>query len=110
MVIKELCLYDHFSLPAPENAAGSLQVFLPHIPDNYPRKRPAVLILPGGGYYNVSQREAEPIALRFLDQGYCAFILTYSCLPHRFPVALQEAAMAMAYIRENAAQFQIDPR
>ena len=103
-------LYTYFQKPAPEAAAGTLQVYLPHIPDNYPRKRPAVLVMPGGGYYHVSSREAEPVALRFMAQGYCAFVLTYSCFPHRFPVALQEAAMAMAYIRENAEKFQVDPR
>lgn len=102
-------LYAYFSLPAPAGAAGTLQVYLPHIADNRNILRPAVLVIPGGGYHNVSQRESEPVALHFLTQGYCAFILTYSCSPHRFPVALQEAAMAMAYIRQNAADFQIDP-
>ena len=36
----------------------------------------AVLILPGGGYNHVSDREAEPVALRFLARGWCAFVLT----------------------------------
>lgn len=105
-------LYEYFSMPAPEGAKGTLAVYLPHIPESLPasRKRPAALILPGGGYYEVSQRESEPVALQFLTQGYCAFVLTYSCFPLRFPVALQEAAMAMAYIRQNAAAFQIDPQ
>ena len=40
--------------------------------------RPAVLILPGGAYLNCSDREAEPIALRFAAMGYHAFVLRYS--------------------------------
>ena len=42
------------------------------------KKRPAILICPGGGYFNCSDREAEPIALRFAAMGYHAFVLRYS--------------------------------
>ena len=42
------------------------------------KKRPAVLICPGGGYFNCSNREAEPIALRFAAMGYHSFVLRYS--------------------------------
>ena len=42
------------------------------------KKRPAILICPGGGYFNCSEREAEPIALRFTGMGYHAFVLRYA--------------------------------
>lgn len=73
------------------------------------RRRPAILIIPGGGYNTTSNREAEPIALPFLNAGYNAFILRYTCAPAIFPVALREACMAMRYIRENAAELDVDP-
>ena len=73
------------------------------------RKRPAILILPGGGYHHTSEREAEPVALRFASRGFAAFVLHDSCAPSIFPAALREAAMAMRYIRENADRFEIDP-
>ena len=73
------------------------------------RRRPAILILPGGGYEHISQRESEPVALRFVARGWAAFVLTYSVAPARFPVQLREAAWAMRYIRENAADFEVDP-
>ena len=41
-------------------------------------KRPAVLICPGGAYMSCSDREAEPIALKFAAMGYHAFVLRYS--------------------------------
>lgn len=72
------------------------------------RLRPAVLIVPGGGYGHVSAREAEPVALRFLAKGYHAFVLRYSVAPEKFPAPLREAAMAMRYIRENAAAFGVN--
>jgi acetyl esterase/lipase len=40
--------------------------------------RPAVIICPGGGYFTTSDREAEPVALRFASQGYQAFVLRYT--------------------------------
>ena len=40
--------------------------------------RPAVLIMPGGGYFSCSDREAEPIALLFNNHGYHAFVLRYA--------------------------------
>ena len=42
------------------------------------QKRPAVLVCPGGGYLFCSEREAEPIALRYAAMGYHAFVLRYS--------------------------------
>jgi Esterase/lipase len=41
-------------------------------------KRPAILICPGGAYLGCSDREAEPIALRYAAMGYHAFVLRYS--------------------------------
>ncbi len=104
-------LYRFFQLTPPEGAKATLQVLIPEIlpQEGIVRQRPAVLILPGGGYGHVSPREAEPVALRFAAKGYAAFCLGYSCAPCTFPVALREAALAMKYIRSHAAAFAIDP-
>lgn len=111
MRIENHNLYDHFSIQKPQGAAGNLECFLPLIPEHYEagRSRPAVLVIPGGGYSAVSDRESEPVAIRFLNRGYAAFVLHYSVAPVRFPAALREAAMAMRYIRENAERFKVDP-
>ncbi len=42
------------------------------------RVRPAVLVLPGGGYFMTSDREAEPVALAYLAEGFNAFVLRYA--------------------------------
>ncbi len=42
------------------------------------RKRPAVIVCPGGAYLACSDREAEPVALCFAAMGYHAFVLRYS--------------------------------
>lgn len=69
--------------------------------------RPAVLVIPGGGYRWCSKREAEPIALKFLAAGYNVFVLNYT-LPAVFPMPLREAEWAMEIIRKNAKEFFID--
>lgn len=45
----------------------------------YMERRPAMLIFPGGGYSFCSNREADPVALKFLSLGYEVFTLFYSC-------------------------------
>jgi len=72
-------------------------------------KRPAVLVLPGGGYAFTSPREAEPIALQFNEAGYHAFVLNYSVAPARHPQPLLDVSRAMCIIRENAEEWGIYP-
>ena len=38
-------------------------------------KRPAIMVLPGGGYAMCSDREADAVAVAYLKSGYQAFIL-----------------------------------
>ena len=73
------------------------------------RKRPLVLIFPGGAYAWRSDREAEPVALRLLALGIQAAVVRYSVAPARYPRALEEAADAVAYARANAAAWLCDP-
>lgn len=105
-------LYQYFGLDSQGAAGGRLLIWSWRTPKEISpagRKRPAVLIIPGGGYQHVSPREAEPVAIRFLARGYTAFVLEYSVLPSRFPTALREAALAMRYIREHASELEVDP-
>ena len=74
--------------------------------------RPAVIVCPGGGYFNVcADREGEPIALAFSANGGCqTFVLDYSVAPMKFPGALLELASAVALIRSRAQEWCIDPQ
>lgn len=71
-------------------------------------KRPCVLICPGGSYEFTSDREAEPVAMRFAAAGFHAFVLRYSVAPHRFPTQLLEISAALAYIRSMEEEWNID--
>lgn len=76
--------------------------------------RPAVLIFPGGAYRICSDREAEPVAMAYLAQGFNAFVLRYTTLAvadndTEFGIALREAEEALEYIRANAGELMVDP-
>ncbi len=72
------------------------------------KKRPAVIVCPGGAYWFTSDREAEPIAMRFLAHGYHAFVLRYS-VRERFPQPMLDVAKAIATVREHAEEWYLDP-
>ena len=72
--------------------------------------RPAIIVFPGGAYVHLSPREAEPVAAKFFSAGFQAFILYYSLKEKaRFPRPLQEASMAIAHVRSNAKEYNVDP-
>lgn len=75
---------------------------------DYIGKRPAVLILPGGGYEFCSARGAEPVALQYLACGYQAFVLEYSVKADAaWPNPLEDYEQAMDYIRTNADELNV---
>lgn len=94
------------------------------------KKRPAVIINPGGAYLDCSDREAEPIAMAFANMGYHAFVLYYSTALSKgtdlmeamqcpgklkdmnkeaqFPNTIIELGKAMLTVREHADEWNVD--
>lgn len=97
--------YTTLTLPT----GATLEVFAPIAPANTPEIHKAVVICPGGGYSHLAAREAEPIALRFAGMGFAAFILRYHVGTGIFPQPQQDAACAIATVRQRAAEWQVDP-
>ena len=71
----------------------------------YPR--PAIIVIPGGGYWHCSPREAEPVALRFLAEGFNVFVLEYTC-GQKYPAPHLDLTLAMDYITKNAEELKTD--
>lgn len=71
------------------------------------KKRPFILICPGGGYRFVSDREGEVLALQFSAMGYHTGVLTYSVAPAVYPVQLKETALAFSIIQKNAQSWNV---
>lgn len=71
-------------------------------------KHHAVVVLPGGGYRGLAEREADPITMQYLAAGYSVFLLRYSCAPDRYPNALLQVAATIAHIRQNFEEYHVD--
>ncbi len=72
------------------------------------KKRPLVLVIPGGGYGFTSAREADSIANNYLAIGYHAAILYYSVSPAVYPTSLRELAFCVKYLKDKADELLID--
>ena len=107
MFFETIDLYEYFKLPRAGATGGYLRSYAATLTNEVSKRYfPAMLVIPGGAYFMVSEREGEPVALRFAAEGYQAFVLEYT-VQTAFPVPLIEAAMAMAYLRENAEKYCI---
>lgn len=111
--------YKKYSLPDFSNGklqSGSDVSLTVYIPDNFDeidlhRKRPLVLICPGGGYQFISDREGEPVALRLMGRDIAAAVLKYSIIPNEiYPQTALELCAATAFIRDHADKWNIDPQ
>lgn len=78
---------------------------------NVGKKKPLVIVCPGGGYAFTSDREAEVIALKFNGVGLHSVVLWYTTndLVKDVPMnALKELASTLAYVRKHAQEWLVD--
>ncbi len=87
-----------------------------YLPGSFPelgmdRRRPAVIICPGGGYHRLSDREGEPVALRFMGLGCAAFVLYYHVAPQaRWPIPQRQLLAAIDHVRTHTGDYCVDPK
>ena len=100
----------HMNVPFSKSATLEGYILDCEISYGLEKKRPAIVVCPGGGYLYCSPREAEPIALRYAAAGFHAFILRYSVQWEACGFApLKEVSWAIGHIREHAEEWNIDP-
>ncbi|MBS5983379.1 alpha/beta hydrolase [Clostridium butyricum] len=84
-----------------------------YIHDDNDKLRPAMIVVPGGGYCMVSDTEAEIVAEEFYNKGYNAFVVTYTTnLLMTTPLKMQplkDLSKAVMFVRKEAEKFHIDP-
>lgn len=124
-------LHERVWVPSSRGARVAMDVYVPGVSREIEPeiRRPAIVVCPGGGYEFCSEREAEPVALRFLMEGFNVFVLWYrvgaaegdavrdhdavnsyqKAHDNTFPLPQQDAAAAVAYVRGHAAQWHTDP-
>lgn len=72
-------------------------------------KRPAMLVLPGGGYTICSDREADAVAMAYAKAGFQTFILRYTVKAKgKWPLPLEDYEQAMEIIKTKADLWHID--
>ena len=74
--------------------------------------RPMVVVVPGGAYSFVSEREGMPVASDFLKERFQVCVLKYLCAPQgaTYPEQLLELAAAVDYIKSSAIRLSVDPK
>ena len=98
---------DKIQLTEEENGA-TLATYVCDPMKGFTRK--AMLVLPGGGYRQITEMEAESIAQAFLPYGYNSFVLRYTVGRKKpFPAQLIEVAQAIKHIKDHADEYGIDP-
>lgn len=101
----------HFEIPCPGHPDATLEAFLLTDELTYGQntRRPAVIVIPGGGYVYLCPREAEPVAISYANAGFHAFILRYSVAQKAAGFTpLEDISWAIGYLRENAQQWNIE--
>lgn len=92
------------------NATLTAYIQDPSMDSKYPIIRPAIIICPGGAYIGITEKESEPVAMRFLAAGYHVFVLKYSIGIGlaKFPTPFIDAARAVLLVRENSRRWFVD--
>lgn len=72
-------------------------------PATEPGPRPAVLVLPGGGYEEYGRPSSELLAEWFASIGVHGVVLRYPVAPHRHPEPVLAARSVFAWLRSGGA-------
>lgn len=109
MILETVDLYEYFKSARGGAERGTLTCYRHTQVEEFGvrRLRPAMLVIPGGAYAVQSQKEAEPVALRFFAAGFDCFLLHYDTAPHGYPMPLEQAAMAMLYLRRERERLDL---
>ncbi|SCY36041.1 Endo-1,4-beta-xylanase, GH35 family [Butyrivibrio sp. INlla14] len=77
------------------------------------KKRPCMLVIPGGGYCMCCSHEGELPAMEFFGRGMNVFVLSYTTdITMSVPLKkqpLEDISRAVRFIRKNADKYNIDP-
>ena len=90
-----------------EDPAQRLDIWQP-LPTGEPR--PVLLYIHGGAFRILSKDSHWLMAIRFAIRGYVVVNINYRMAPkHRFPAAVQDAALALHWLHAHIADYGGDP-
>lgn len=73
-------------------------------------KKPAVILIHGGGWKSGNKEMMMPLAQNIASQGYQCFAVEYRLSGEaKYPAGIEDVLEAIRFLKSNAAQFNIDP-
>ena len=71
---------------------------------------PLIVVIPGGRWQEADRGKFWPLNRHLASRGYAVAAVEYRVAPrHKFPAAAEDVRSAVSYLRENAAEFGVDP-
>ncbi len=110
-VINHLSPSDHYRL-APDIAYGELgrQTLDIYTPRSSVEASPVVIFFYGGGWRKGAKEDYEFVASSLTEAGYTVVIPDYRVFPDVvFPGFVEDGAQAVAWVLNNARQYDVDP-
>ncbi len=93
-----------------EKVPGDFQPYIEFYPLKNCRKAAGgVLIFPGGGYMMRAEHEGMPVAKKFNELGFHAFVLQYRVNPATFPAPQQDGFAALKMLRSMSSELNLNP-
>lgn len=95
-----------------------LEIMSPEVsllPDSLTPIRPLMLVIGGGGYQYVSQREMDPVCIAYMKEGFVAASLKYTTKPDiksgemLYPHPMYETIAAIDYLRKHVKEYRFNP-
>ncbi|MEL6108224.1 MAG: SMP-30/gluconolactonase/LRE family protein [Planctomycetota bacterium] len=85
-----------------------MDVFTPANPRG---KKPAIVVVHGGGWKQGDKTKFRALALRLAEKGYVTAAIEYRLAGEAaFPAAIRDCNAATAFLRDNAERYEIDPQ
>jgi acetyl esterase/lipase len=85
----------------------SLDAFYPAA--RSPQKRPAIVVIHGGGWRSGNRTQHIPLAQHLAAQGYVSFTVSYRLSTQaQYPAAIYDLKRVLRWVVQNADKYQID--
>lgn len=82
-------------------------------PGSAPTRRPAILLIHGGGWSFGDKKFYMPLGKALAAKGYAAFSINYRLLTmtaNKYPAQLDDSQRAVRWIRAHADKYNVDPQ